>query len=90
MRAFESRGLGVVVAPGEGCHQILPERGLIRPGELVVGGDSRSTTYGALNAAASGGRPTWRRISGALWFRSRRHYRSVSTTVPASGRRTGW
>ena len=36
------------------CHQVLTERGLVRPGELVVGTDSHSTTYGALGAAGAG------------------------------------
>ena len=36
------------------CHQVLTERGLIRPGELVLGTDSHSTTYGALGAAGTG------------------------------------
>jgi 3-isopropylmalate/(R)-2-methylmalate dehydratase large subunit len=36
------------------CHQVLTERGLVRPGELVLGTDSHSTTYGALGAAGAG------------------------------------
>lgn len=91
MRAFESRGLGVVVAPGEGiCHQILPERGLIRPGELVVGGDSHSTTYGALNAAGIGVGSSdlaAAAISGALWFKvpETLSIELTGTTVPGVG-----
>ncbi|MBW2270388.1 MAG: 3-isopropylmalate dehydratase large subunit [Deltaproteobacteria bacterium] len=36
------------------CHQVLTERALVRPGQLVVGTDSHSTTYGALGAAGAG------------------------------------
>lgn len=36
---------------GEGiCHVVLPERGHLRPGMLVVGGDSHSPTGGAFGA----------------------------------------
>jgi len=35
-------------------HVILPERGLVLPGDLVVGGDSHTCTYGALGAFATG------------------------------------
>jgi 3-isopropylmalate/(R)-2-methylmalate dehydratase large subunit len=36
------------------CHQVLPERGYIVPGQLVLGTDSHSTTYGAFGAAGAG------------------------------------
>lgn len=36
------------------CHQILPENGYIRPGAVVVGTDSHTTTHGALGAFAMG------------------------------------
>ncbi len=36
------------------CHQILPERGYIRPGSVVVGTDSHTTSHGALGAFAFG------------------------------------
>lgn len=35
-------------------HGLLPEEGLIRPGMVVVGGDSHTTSHGALGAFASG------------------------------------
>ncbi len=36
------------------CHQILPEYGYVRPGAVVVGTDSHTTSHGALGAFAFG------------------------------------
>jgi 3-isopropylmalate/(R)-2-methylmalate dehydratase large subunit len=36
------------------CHQILPECGYVRPGMVVVGTDSHTTSHGALGAFAFG------------------------------------
>ncbi len=36
------------------CHQILPEFGYVRPGYVVVGTDSHTTTHGALGAFSFG------------------------------------
>lgn len=36
------------------CHQILSEKGHVRPGELIVGTDSHTTTHGAFGAFATG------------------------------------
>lgn len=54
------------------CHQVLPEKGHIKPGMLVVGTDSHTTTYGAFGAFATGIGATemagvW--ATGKLWFR---------------------
>lgn len=35
-------------------HALLPEKGLVAPGELIVGGDSHTCTYGALGAFSTG------------------------------------
>jgi len=35
------------------CHQILPENGYVRPGAVVVGTDSHTTSHGALDAFSS-------------------------------------
>lgn len=35
-------------------HVLLPEKGLVLPGELVIGGDSHTCTYGAVGAFATG------------------------------------
>ena len=36
------------------CHQILPENGYVRPGYVVVGTDSHTTSHGALGSFAFG------------------------------------
>ena len=58
---------------GEGiCHQLLPERGHVRPGMLIVGTDSHSTTYGALGAGGTGigtSDMVYALATGRLWFR---------------------
>lgn len=35
-------------------HVILPEKGLVAPGDLIIGADSHTCTYGALGAFATG------------------------------------
>jgi len=54
------------------CHQVIPESGNILPGDLVLGADSHTCTYGALGAFASGVGSTDLAITlatGKNWFR---------------------
>ena len=54
------------------CHQLMVEEGYVRPGELVVGADSHTCTYGALGAFATGIGSTEMAavfLSGKLWFK---------------------
>jgi len=36
------------------CHVLLPEQGLVAPGDLVIGADSHTCTYGALGVFSTG------------------------------------
>ena len=40
---------------GQGiCHQIMPEQGYVRPGQIILGTDSHTVTYGALGCFSTG------------------------------------
>lgn len=58
---------------GEGiCHQLIPERGHVVPGDLVVGADSHTVTYGGINAFSTGVGATDLASAlhtGKLWFK---------------------
>ncbi|MFQ5872752.1 MAG: aconitase/3-isopropylmalate dehydratase large subunit family protein [Dehalococcoidia bacterium] len=56
--------------PGIG-HQMIMDRGLARPGMVIVGVDSHTVSYGALNAisrAETGGGAVYAAMFGELWF----------------------
>jgi 3-isopropylmalate/(R)-2-methylmalate dehydratase large subunit len=53
------------------CHQVMVEQGHVLPGELILGTDSHSTTYGALGAGGSGigfTEMTYALATGELWL----------------------
>lgn len=60
------------VGRGGICHQVLAENGHVKPGMVVVGTDSHTTTHGAFGAFAAGIGATemagvW--VEGRLWFK---------------------
>lgn len=53
-------------------HALLPEKGLALPGEVIIGADSHTCTYGALGAFATGVGSTdlaAAMITGEAWFK---------------------
>ena len=53
-------------------HVLLPEQGLVRPGDLVIGADSHTCTYGALSAFSTGVGSTdfaAAMLTGTCWFK---------------------
>jgi len=54
------------------CHQVIPESGSVLPGDLVLGADSHTCTYGAIGAFSTGVGSTDLAIAlatGANWFK---------------------
>ena len=54
------------------CHQLIPENGHVVPGDLMVGCDSHTCTYGAVNVFSTGVGSTdgaAAMASGKLWFK---------------------
>ncbi|QHN08288.1 homoaconitase large subunit [Methanothermobacter sp. THM-2] len=49
------QGINNIFKNAEGiCHQVLPEKGFVSPGMVIVGADSHTCTYGAFGAFATG------------------------------------
>jgi 3-isopropylmalate dehydratase large subunit len=86
--AFRKAGLryGFTMAPhGEGiCHHLMLEMGFIKPGDIAIGTDSHSCTYGAFNAFGTGmgaSETAATIFTGRCWFKVPR-----ATLVRLSGR----
>ena len=53
-------------------HALLPEKGIVKPGDVVIGADSHTCTYGALGAFATGVGSTdvaAAMVTGEIWLR---------------------
>ncbi len=53
-------------------HVLLPEQGLVAPGDMIIGADSHTCTYGALGAFATGVGSTDAGVAmamGQIWFK---------------------
>lgn len=73
MRVFANEQLINFYDIGDGvCHQLVPEQGHVVPGNLVIGADSHTCTYGAINVFSTGVGSTDLAAglsSGKLWFK---------------------
>ncbi|MDP3450551.1 MAG: 3-isopropylmalate dehydratase large subunit [Anaerolineaceae bacterium] len=54
------------------CHQVMIEEGFVRPGGIIIGGDSHTVTYGALGCFSTGLGSSeigaaW--VTGKCWFK---------------------
>ena len=61
-------------------HALLPEQGLVLPGDLVIGADSHTCTYGALGCYATGvGSTDLARafVDGRCWFKVPRSFKFI-------------
>ena len=67
-------------------HALLPEKGLVGPGSLVIGADSHTCTYGALGAFSTGVGSTDMAagmITGKAWFKVPSAIKFVLTGKPS-------
>lgn len=66
-------------------HALLPEQGLVAPGDLIIGADSHTCTYGALGAFSTGVGSTdmaAAMVSGELWFKVPESIKFVLSGTP--------
>lgn len=89
MREFGRATGAKVYDIGEGvCHQLIPENGHVVPGDLMVGCDSHTCTYGALNVFSTGVGSTdgaAAMAAGKLWFKVPETIKVVVTGELAPG-----
>ncbi|MHA1266960.1 MAG: 3-isopropylmalate dehydratase large subunit [Candidatus Helarchaeota archaeon] len=68
------------------CHQVIPEKGFVWPGALIVGTDSHTCTYGAFGAFSTGIGSTDAAVllaEGKLWFKVPESYKIIlNGTIP--------
>jgi 3-isopropylmalate/(R)-2-methylmalate dehydratase large subunit len=73
MREFAREQECVFFEAGAGiCHQLMIEKNIVRPGQLIVGADSHSTSYGAVGALGTGVGSTDLAavlLTGKIWFK---------------------
>jgi 3-isopropylmalate/(R)-2-methylmalate dehydratase large subunit len=74
MRQFAKDQNATFYEVGRGgiCHQVMPEKGHVTPGNVIVGADSHTCTYGAFGAFATGIGSTEAAAvmaTGKIWFK---------------------
>ncbi len=66
-------------------HALLPERGIVAPGEVIIGADSHTCTYGAVGAFSTGVGSTDMAVgmaTGECWFKVPEAVKVVLTGKP--------
>ncbi len=75
---FDEKDMGIE-------HALLPEKGLIVPGDIIIGADSHTCTHGALGAFSTGMGSTdlaFAMITGGNWFKVPQSIKVVLTGKP--------
>lgn len=75
---FDEKDMGIE-------HALLPEKGLVVPGDVIIGADSHTCTHGALGAFSTGMGSTdlaFAMITGGNWFRVPESIKVVFTGKP--------
>lgn len=75
---FDEKDMGIE-------HALLPEKGLVIPGDVIIGADSHTCTHGALGAFATGMGSTdlaYAMITGENWFKVPESIKVVFTGKP--------
>jgi len=75
---FDEKDMGIE-------HALLPEKGLIVPGDVIIGADSHTCTHGALGAFATGMGSTdlaFAMITGNNWFKVPQSIKVIFTGKP--------
>lgn len=70
------------------CHQVMCEQGFVLPGQLILGTDSHTCTYGAFGAAGTGigfAEMAYAMASGELWFQVPQSIRIRLDGAPGPG-----
>ena len=78
---FDEKDMGIE-------HAILPEKGLILPGDVIIGADSHTCTHGALGAFSTGMGSTdlaYAMITGENWFKIPESIKVIFKGKPAKG-----
>lgn len=76
---FDERDMGIE-------HALLPEKGLVLPGDVIIGADSHTCTHGALGAFSTGMGSTdlaYAMITGKNWFKVPESIRVMFRGKPA-------
>ena len=76
---FDEKDMGIE-------HALLPEKGLVIPGDVIIGADSHTCTHGALGAFSTGMGSTdlaFAMITGGNWFKVPESIKVVFTGKPS-------